>query len=459
MTKRSDYIDYIRDIIDSLDSDDTMKGNELVPAYAYTPIQKANRAFQAHQAIEIGLKARLTKANLCFPKTGKKGHDLRDLYNRTKKINNGQWAADLAKAFTDAVTYYEYDVNALPHLATLEAYLVKIGSADAFMTMRYFVLEDKKADEAIELMSDVHLLLHREILEALLRLVARDNFRPVSERAEQAIRTAMRMDVLKVLLVHSPETESEQTYLLLDRWLKTHPNYRTALREAVQQEYQLAGIDEAGCELLRQAFERLSTTDHPTLNRPPSADPAISFFIRSFGDIRPGSLKVYPGASVRVEWCDEGNTNAEIFTPAGEVLGDISKHAQSRWKTQTMWNNEARYSKSFEDARDWIITCHCKQVAVTSGGEKRELYIFATDTENPFDPVPGFTPEPDIDWGGVYEINFWDETHTLIPGQQVTITSVFDEESRIGDKLEGVVSSVQQRKVEIVGMSIITRID
>ena len=98
MTNMSDHIQYsqIRDIIKWLDSDDTMKGNELVPDYR--AMQIANRAFPAHQAIETGLKARLTKANLTFPNTGKKGHELGDLYNRTKKINNGQWTL---QAFTE----------------------------------------------------------------------------------------------------------------------------------------------------------------------------------------------------------------------------------------------------------------------------------------------------------------------------------------------------------------------
>ena len=454
MTNISDHIQYsqIRDIIKWLDSDDTMKGNELVPDYR--AMQIANRAFPAHQAIETGLKARLTKANLTFPNTGKKGHELGDLYNRTKKINNGQWAADLATAFTDAVTYYEYDVNALPHLATLEIYLAEIGSADAFMTMRYFVLEDKNADKAIELMHHVNLVLHREILEALWRLVAFDDFRLVSERAEQAIRME-----LQRALVYSPGTESEQTYLRLLQWLQTQPNFRTALREAVQQDYQLAGIDEAGRERLRQAFERLSTTAHPALNRPPSADPAISFFIGSCGDIRPGSLKVYPDASVRVEWLNGENTNAEIFTPAGEVLGFISKHQQSRWHSEAIGNNAGRFSKSYEDALDWIITYHCKQVSVTYDGSKREMYIFSI--EDFLLPVRESTPSDliDMDREQVYEINFWEDTHALLPGQQVTITSVIDEESRIGAKLEGVVSSVQKRKAWIKGRNVTTIID
>ena len=280
MTKISDHIQLsqIRDIITLLDSDDTMKGNELVPAYR--AMQIANRAFLAHQAIETGLKVRLTRANLTVPTI----HDLCDLYNRTKEINNGQWAADLAAVFTDAVTYYEYDVNALRHLATLEAYLAKVGTAAVFIKMRYFVLEDKNA-EAIALMHHVNLVLHREILAGLGRLVAFDDFRLVSERAEQAIRMQ-----LQRALTHVPGTESEQTYLTLLKWLQSQPSCRTALREAVQQEYQLAGIDELGRQRLRQAFERLSTTDQPALSKPPSIDPAISFFIASCSDIRPGSL-------------------------------------------------------------------------------------------------------------------------------------------------------------------------
>ena len=87
------------------------------------------------------------------------------------------------------------------------------------------------------------------------------------------------------------------------------------------------------------------------------------------------------------------------------------------------------------------------------------MYILSI--ENYLLPVPEATPTDliDMDREKVYEINFWEDTHALLPGQPVTITSVIDAESRIGDKLEGVVSSVQQHKVWIKGRNVTTIID
>ena len=50
-----------------------------------------------------------------------------------------------------------------------------------------------------------------------------------------------------------------------------------------------------------------------------------------------------------------------------------------------------------------------------------------------------------------FELKFWDEKHDLQPGQQVAITLEFDEGSKVGDRLEGVVSRVERHKVWITG--------
>ena len=119
-------------------------------------MQIANRALIAHHAIEKGLKARLGKEGLPYPTRGQNGHDLDYLYQLTKQINNGKWAYDLASSYKDAVSFYEYDTEMLPHFETLETYLMKVGSGKAFLEMRYWLEDRSAADNSVDLI--LHIL-------------------------------------------------------------------------------------------------------------------------------------------------------------------------------------------------------------------------------------------------------------------------------------------------------------
>ena len=59
----------------------------------------------------------------------------------------------------------------------------------------------------------------------------------------------------------------------------------------------------------------------------------------------------------------------------------------------------------------------------------------------------------------MYEINFWSDDHNLRVGQQVTITLKWDEESSVGDRLEGKVSYFEDRKVSILGKHLVDVVD
>ena len=176
--------DSIKDVISILDTA-FLQGNELVPQYR--AMQIANRALLAHTAIEKGLKARLDKEKLSCPKSGPQGHDLRNLYQLTKKVADGKWADSLANAFKDAVSFYEYDLEMLPYLETLEAYLEQVGSSKNFADMRYWLEDASAVEEAVEQIHHISLYLHKEILEALWPLVAFDKERLVSQRVERVV--------------------------------------------------------------------------------------------------------------------------------------------------------------------------------------------------------------------------------------------------------------------------------
>ena len=433
--------DSIRDVISILDTA-LLHSNELDPQYR--AMQIANRALIAHHAIEKGLKARLEKEGISYPKSAKEGHDLHLLYKLTKQVNNSKWADGLANSYRDAVRFYEYDLELAPHVETLETYLAAVGSGSAFLEVRYWLENHSTADNSVHLMYRISLLLHREILEALWPLVAFDKLRLVSERVEQAVR----MEVQRSL-AYSPGTPSEQASHMVIQWLETQPSLRAALREAVQQDYMIEGVDELGRQYLRDAYERLSASDNRKLDSSPSADPAVSFYIGTCRDIGPGSQPQYPDAEIRVQWKDKNCTWAEVFTTAGQMLGFISKHIQNRWHVQSLWNAEGAFSKSLEDAKNWLIDRFCRQVTVSTDVQTRHAYIFSTTSFLPHSST--ITDTMETDQREEFELSFWDERHDLQPGERVIVTMKFDEDSGVGDCLAGVISRVEKGKVWVFG--------
>ena len=428
--------DSIKDVISILDTA-FLESNELVPQYR--AMQIANRALLAHTAIEKGLKARLDKENIHYHKKGPQGHDLRELYKRTKKVADGKWADSLANAFKDAVSFYEYDLEMMPHLETLEAYLEQVGSSDNFKEMRYWLEDACAVGKAVEHIHHISLYLHKEILEALWALVAFDQERLVSQRVERVVRRALRMELLYP--VGTPEEQAS-------KWLRTKSSCREALREAVQQNYAIEGISELGQIRLKEAFERLKSSDNPVLTPAPSADPAVAFYMATCRDLPSGYSSPYSDARVLVKWTDERKTMAEVFSPGGDSLALMIKHVQSRWHVDPLMGHGGVFCKSFKDGQNWIVSQSCKQVTVVAGQQTKQRYI---RSDRPYLPDPNNLDTTELDKAQELELSFWDTDHELLPGQQVTITLASGDESKAGETLEGVVTKVEQQKVWIMG--------
>ena len=455
MVGQRDHLQYasIRDVISILDSAN-LQSRELDPQYR--AMQIANRALIAHHAIEKAFKARLQRAPIQYPKSGRDGHDLVKLYELTKQISDGKWAEDLARAYQDIVGYYEYNVAVLPHLATLETYLAEIGQGKDFMDMRYWLSQPNLVQPSLNLINNIILVLHREILEALWRLVASDDVRLVSWRVEDVLQ----LEIQRVL-AGAPGTETETTVKKIIHWLYAKPNYREALREVVQRGYEVEGLNSDEVDRLKQAFEQLSAPpQNPLLDKRPSDDPAVEFFITSCRDLLPSSQINYPYAEVIVKWLRENQTAAELFTPAGQVLGFIEQHAQSRWVASSLWDNAGSHSKSFEDVKHWLINQNIGQITIMKGLQVRKVYIFVGEWFSP--SIVTGTGDP-TEWDDMaereIEVPMWDATHGLEVGQDVTITHRWSEEHRMGDRIVGVVAKVDNQKVTIRGSSIVGLVD
>ena len=88
---------------------------------------------------------------------------------------------------------------------------------------------------------------------------------------------------------------------------------------------------------------------------------------------------------------------------------------------------------------------------MVTGQQTSQRYICSGD---PYLPDPN--PVRNLDTTELHkpqelELSFWDTDHELLPGQQVTITLAFGDESKAGENLEGVVTKVEQQKVWIMG--------
>ena len=414
----------------------------MVPQYR--AMQIANRAFIAHTAIEKGLKARLGKEKLPYPTKGQWAHDLGYLYQLTKEVADGKWADSLANAFKDAVSFYEYDLEMLPHMETLERYLERVGTSKNFAEMRYWLEDASAIEEAVEQIHHVSLYLHREILEALWPLVGFDQERLVSERVEDVVQRALQTE-----LSYSTGTPEEIACNELIQWLRTQPNCRDALREAVQQNLVIEGLSEPARMRLGAAFERLQRPDGPALYSAPSADPAVAFYMTTCRDLPLGYSSPYPDAEVVVQWRDERKIMATVFSPGGDMLAVMTKHVQSRWYVHLLRGRGSFFAKSIEDGKNWIASKCCKQVTVTTGQQTHQRYIFSDDPYLPHSRMVRIPNTTELSKSQELEMSFWNTDHDLLPGQEVTIALAFGDEPKASGSLEGIVSKVERQKVWI----------
>ena len=154
-------------------------------------VQLTNRMPIAHLAIERGLKALVADAG------GKTAyiHSLDELYGYLRKYDkDSKDSADfLAEAFEDAVRFFGYNVNVkgFEHFSSLDNYLSKVGTKNAFDALRYWAIgESPKGGNPIPSISP---LIHRELLYALRCLFIPNPRETVSGRVERIVADAMFM--------------------------------------------------------------------------------------------------------------------------------------------------------------------------------------------------------------------------------------------------------------------------
>ena len=203
----------------SFDDDSGEEGFQHRLHESMTP-QKMNRLLIAHSAAEDGFKFLIRRNGTPYSKT----HDLRTLLNELRACDPSaaKWLDD---AFAAATAFYGTDMSDPDHchLASLSAYLEKVGDPEHFKLMRYLELESSVYDPALRYM---HIEFHHEILCALDEAI-QPRYGTISNRVESIARTEfLRNDRFSSVGLH--REESQDTYT---RWFEEQSSFVEAMRK------------------------------------------------------------------------------------------------------------------------------------------------------------------------------------------------------------------------------------
>lgn len=419
----------IEDVISILDN--TPVKLDLVPQI--TSVQITNRSPVAHLAIERGIKALVKDSGGDYEKT----HSLCPNFQKLMACNSCA-AKFLEAAFDDAVRFYGFKPNAkgFTHLKSIEAYFSATGTEKSFNAMRYWEIEQPPDEEVI---SKVSLLIHGELLRAISQLFVRGmDRRTVSQRVEIVVLEALVKDRVAELghAPGSPEEKDVQSYL---EWLRVFANRREALADAKRRNFDIGNA--TANNALVSAYNALYQVN----------DPAVRYYLNTL-DTLPSQQRDY---IPKVEWF--GLTeyrNGVVESPAGTPLGVIEKRTDGLWNITPSVGGLVRVHATAEtqtDAKAWLADLLSHPVTVAVAGSRRSLRLVG-EAERLF--IQPWARSEDVDAfpeSHTWELEFWQESHGLEVGNEVTIEFRENPEKPVIQVLEGTVAAVDRWKVAVNG--------
>ena len=425
----------IKDVIAILDSAPMQR--DMVPEVNL--VQLTNRAPIAHLAIERGLKA------LIFDATGnhERGHALLNLFELLRKADSDA-SEFLLVAFQDAVEFFSLNHNAegLDHLRTLPEYLARTGGEKAFEVYRYWALGE--TFDRNEPIPPLILSIHREILCSLESRIGPGPDKTVSQRVEELLKNAM-FDSREMWYTTDDTNKKQSIDIYLNWVFKAHKTRRSALQEAITRKFDVAD-DDFVTQTLKAAHDDLKQ----------SKDPAVRYLIHRLSYLPKGSQRRNPDAVAEVQWFNDAKTRGEVVTPAGSGLGYVEKYADGGWgitPSESGLVQVTDVAEKLADAKHYLVNRLTHRVDVIVNGETRplrivgegrHLFLSVSDAE--------WTADCDqIDFKKEYELEFWDNTHGLVSGDQIVIKLRRHEFPGVIDILEGKVHSIDGHRVSIEG--------
>ena len=425
----------IKDVIAILDSAPIQR--DMVPDVNF--VQLTNRVPIAHLAIERGFKALITDTGARREKV----HSLNALYRDLQRCNE-EAARFLAGAFDDAVKFFGINVNASGrgHFRSLHDYLSKVGTDKAFDALRYWVIDHP--DNRYNPIPYIFVPIHRELLCALACLFGPGRKETVSQRVEDSVWHSMFNG--RDMSYTNIDTRKKRSVHAYQAWLiNQNKSASSILKDAARTNFN--GLnDEFIIQTLRAAHQELKE----------SKDPAVRYFALRITYLTKGSQRRNRDAVPDVNWLNDAQTFGEVLTSAGTFLGFVEKYADGGWGIQPSESGLAQVAdiaETFGDAKHYLVNRLTRQVEVIVNGEtkllrivgeRRSLFFSVSDAE--------WTADCDqIDFKKEYELEFWDNTHGLVSGDQIVIKLRRHEFPGVIDILEGKVHSIDGHRVSIEG--------
>ena len=424
----------IQDAIEILDSAPVRPDlvNEIVI------VQLMNRLSLTHLVIETGLKALIIQAGGALMRT----HSLVKLSGQLKECDSDS-AEFLARAFQDAVKFYKYNLNRenFKHYRSLETYLSQTGTADAFSTLRYWLLEKNNQNDSPDspnqgdrIFYDVARPIQRELLCAIWHLF----FQPrsedeharretVSERVETAVKDAM-FDGPRLSYSSEEQHKEQSVHWYLNWAFANHASACDAFAAAMRQNFIISDQYEYINTILRDAYQDLQQ----------SKDPAVKYYLQTLGYLLKGSEHWQLGAITELYWLNVGQTIAQIVTPGRTILGYINRLPDDAWGISKYGLGQSEKGAwELDDAITYLVNRYTQQVIVTLKGQSRKVRIV--------------TEKPSIssdEW-----LIFWRVDHGLSAGDKVSVMIVGEanQDDESGERLVGTVTEVEKQSVRVSG--------
>ena len=429
--KRSVMLHSVEDVIEILKNNPVRQ--DMIPQLNIARVM--NRISVAHLSIERTMKFVITEAGGPLVKN----HDLSSSLNELRQHEPSS-AQFLEEAFADAVQHYQYNANSshMKHLQSLETYLEATGSDEDFQDIRYWELS-QSTDEI--LIRQIYLSLHLELLQAVRELLMPPGRtkETVSLRVERAVQKAMRPRELAYVAGTDKEV-SVKSYL---DWVSEFESDREAITKALREG--AAPDDEFILATLKKAHQELAN----------STDLAVKYF----SEILTVLPKQQRDAVPCVEWLgQEKYQTGKVSTPGGNHLGFIYRRPDGLWNIEPnrdRWVMISNIAETQTDARCFLAGLLTRPTRATINGNEKDLRVVGGEHDlfkSNYDQVTKWDEETDNHQWPTHEVDFWNNEHGIIEGDNVKLEVPSKRFERITDVLEGTVTGVTGQKVLISGI-------
>ena len=407
-----------------------------------TVSQVMNRAPVAHLSVERALKFLIQKRGREF----KVDHNLHTHFKALRHCDPDV-AEYLDEAFHAATQFYGLNKNVaeLKHLESLDAYLSMVGTSEAFQKMRYWELDLKPHKKPHQLIGQVWLPIHLEILHAMLEVYRSRKGRPrrtVEDRVEWAVRKALWPSAH---LGYSPGSDREDMVIAYGKWIKSHASFRDALAEAIRSRFYIG--NQLMNQVVAQGYESLRQ----------SQDPAVLYLTTRLDVLPRQPRDVIPP----VEWiCAKTERSGTVSTPSGHYLGFIERGFDGLWHITPMSNGlgGAARAKTQTDARCYLAQLLTGTATLIIDGIQRTVRLIGEKYERIQSNYEREQPAQDADaqtspWS--HKLACWDRDNTIRVGQEIRVEVKYDDVGNEVDVLEGHVVEVNDHEIYVAGTALV----